>query len=111
MIPGDIVSVALPGQRLVILNSLRAASDLLDKRSAIYSGRPTLVSAQAIGYAEFTSLQGYGPTFRAHRKMLTQTLGPGAGIEAFEPMQLEAVHRFLAQLMQAPEDYVSLVNR
>jgi hypothetical protein len=39
---GDVVSLKVPGQRLVILNSAQAAEDLLEKRSAIYSGRPEL---------------------------------------------------------------------
>jgi hypothetical protein len=30
------------GQPIIILNSLKACEDLLEKRSAIYSGRPVL---------------------------------------------------------------------
>ena len=43
---GDVVSVTTLGQRVVILNSLQAATDLLEKRSSIYSDRPrfTLVA-------------------------------------------------------------------
>jgi len=34
------MSLQMPGRNLVILNSTKAAIDLLDKRSAIYSDRP-----------------------------------------------------------------------
>ena len=38
---GDIIGLRLPGnQAMVILNSPKAAFDLLDKRSNIYSDRP-----------------------------------------------------------------------
>ena len=40
---GDVVHIKIFGQPLVILNSLKAARDLLDKRSSIYSDRPRFV--------------------------------------------------------------------
>lgn len=38
--PGDIVHARVFGQHIVVLNSVAAANDLLDKRSHIYSDRP-----------------------------------------------------------------------
>jgi hypothetical protein len=40
---GDVVHIKMFGQPVVILNSLQASRDLLDKRSAIYSDRPRFV--------------------------------------------------------------------
>ena len=37
---GDVVYVDLPGQPTIVLNSIKAGFDLLDKRSDIYSDRP-----------------------------------------------------------------------
>lgn len=37
---GDVLSLKLPGKTLIILNSEKAALDLLERRSAIYSDRP-----------------------------------------------------------------------
>lgn len=42
---GDVSSVNLLGQPMVILNSAKAAVDLLERRSEIYSDRPSLVMA------------------------------------------------------------------
>jgi Cytochrome P450 len=39
---GDVVHVSALGQHIVIINSLKAANELLEQRSAIYSGRPYL---------------------------------------------------------------------
>ena len=40
---GDVVHIKIFGQPVVILNSLQASRDLLDKRSSIYSDRPRFV--------------------------------------------------------------------
>ena len=40
---GDVMHVKIFGQSMVILHSLQAARDLLDKRSSIYSDRPRFV--------------------------------------------------------------------
>jgi hypothetical protein len=37
---GDVVSVQVLGQHIVILGSMAAVNDLFDKRSAVYSSRP-----------------------------------------------------------------------
>ena len=39
---GPVSSVCVMGQPIIILNSLKACEDLLEKRSSIYSGRPVL---------------------------------------------------------------------
>jgi len=40
---GDIVHLEALGQHIVILNSAKAAIDLLERRSSIYSGRPVAI--------------------------------------------------------------------
>jgi hypothetical protein len=40
---GDVIHVKIFAQSMVILHSLQAARDLLDKRSSIYSDRPRFV--------------------------------------------------------------------
>ena len=42
-IVGDICHLNILGRDIVFINSAKAASDLLDKRGAIYSGKPRLV--------------------------------------------------------------------
>ncbi|KAJ6533878.1 hypothetical protein DFH09DRAFT_846888, partial [Mycena vulgaris] len=37
---GDVVYLQIPGGSIIVLDSLQAAEDLLDERSAIYSDRP-----------------------------------------------------------------------
>ena len=39
---GDIISLHVFGKVIIILNTTKAAKDLLDKRGDIYSDRPTI---------------------------------------------------------------------
>ena len=44
---GDVMYFKTFGQPMIVLSSLKAATDLLEKRSTIYSGRPRLVCSMA----------------------------------------------------------------
>ena len=49
------------GQPMIVINSLKAASELLDRRANIYSDRPRLVVAHEILCGGlFTALMSYG---------------------------------------------------
>jgi len=41
---GDLLYMSIAGQKMLVLNTNRVAADLLDRRGAIYSGRPRLIS-------------------------------------------------------------------
>ena len=40
---GDLVYITLAGQGMLILNSYKVSTDLLERRAAIYSDRPRLI--------------------------------------------------------------------
>lgn len=42
-VPGDVIYIQILGQPIVVLNSLQAARDLMEKRGSIYSDRPRFV--------------------------------------------------------------------
>ncbi len=47
-VPGDVMYLNALGQPILVLNSLKAAAELLDRRASIYSSRPRLIMAQEI---------------------------------------------------------------
>ncbi|KAF5327249.1 hypothetical protein D9619_004584 [Psilocybe cf. subviscida] len=49
---GNVFSFEALGQRIIVLNSLEAAQELLEKRSANYSDRPRLPMCLELGFAE-----------------------------------------------------------
>lgn len=42
---GDVIHLSALGQSIIILNSARSIYDLLERRSALYSDRPSTVMA------------------------------------------------------------------
>ncbi|KAI0057801.1 cytochrome P450 [Artomyces pyxidatus] len=119
---GDITSAQVFGHVLVVLNSAKAARDLLEKRAAIYSGRPAIpffdlqvISPHLyISVAEQNHRMRWNPWFvlsspitpmwRLRRKMLDRGLRPSAAVQ-FRPMQKEKVHDFLKHLLSQPQNF------
>ncbi|KAJ6474846.1 putative monooxygenase [Mycena sanguinolenta] len=62
LIGSNIVYVGALGQPLFIINSAKIAIDLLDKRSSIYSGRPSFVSSPKILALQSIIAQGFSPS-------------------------------------------------
>ncbi|KAF9649833.1 cytochrome P450 [Thelephora ganbajun] len=100
---GEIIYLNILGQKLIILNSSKAAIDLLDKRSAIYSDRPVpVMSGEIVGWNQTLALMQYGPRFREFRKYMSRTIGTRAGMEKFTPLQEKETAKFLARVMADP---------
>lgn len=61
---GAVVYLNALGQDMVILNTQKAAADLMDRRAAIYSDRPhNIVSAQIMCGGMAMVFQGYTPLY------------------------------------------------
>ena len=59
---GDVFYLSAAGQPIVVLNTQKAAGDLLDRRSGIYSDRPrNIVAAQILCGGFALGFQNYGP--------------------------------------------------
>ncbi|KAH9938483.1 cytochrome P450 [Fomitopsis serialis] len=101
---GDVISITLLGQPVVILNSSHAAVDMLDKKSAIYSDRPTFpVCGQVIGYDRTLVLLHYGPVWRETRRLFSKTIGTRDSLMHLSDRLERGGHRFLTRLMAQPE--------
>ncbi|KAJ6477574.1 cytochrome P450 [Mycena sanguinolenta] len=84
--PGNIVYVDALGQPLFIINSAKVAIDLLDKRSSIYSDRPSFPMATLSGTAEGLGLQSYNENWRQQRKIIAQDFSP-SGVTRYYALQ------------------------
>lgn len=62
-VPGPIISLNLVGHTVIVLNDHKVASDLLDQRSAIYSGRPrSIVGSEFLTGGLSLAFLSYGET-------------------------------------------------
>ncbi|KAI1784946.1 cytochrome P450 98A3 [Ganoderma leucocontextum] len=106
---GDVIHLSVLGQDTVVLGSLKAACDLLDKRSANYSDRPTSIMVQLVGYDWLTVLMNYGPRWREHRRALHPTMTPEV-LPQYETIELDGARNFLRMLFRIPQDLASHIK-
>ncbi|KAI9445986.1 cytochrome P450 [Lactarius indigo] len=101
----DVIHVDVMGSHIVILNSIKAANELLEKRSSIYSDRPHLVVLQELAGMDYhLGLAQYGSAWRHSRREFQAYLSP-AELEAYQPLEQQAVHRLLRNLLSSPEHF------
>ncbi|CAE7114382.1 unnamed protein product [Rhizoctonia solani] len=100
---GDVCYARFPGQDIVILNSYDAATELLDRRSAIYSSRPSQVMAgQLVGWETSLGMLPYGERMRKTRKLLYEGMSVRA-MEDLYPLQEREAVKFIQRLLQSPQ--------
>ncbi|KAJ7281062.1 cytochrome P450 [Mycena rebaudengoi] len=117
----DIIHLNLAGQSVIVLSSLEATEDLLEKRSALYSDRRIgsshgewvdglgfqywyapfflLVFAFELGCA--LALMKYGDTWRTNRRLLKQAFTP----LTYQPLELAATRTLLGRLLDSPDAF------
>ncbi|THH07896.1 hypothetical protein EW146_g9173 [Bondarzewia mesenterica] len=107
---GDIMSITVLGQTIVILNSPTIAKELLDKRGAKYSDRPEIpmIKLMHLDVANI-ALQRYSKEWRMTRRIADHSLRPSASI-TYRPMQRKNAHRFLRLLLKDPEEFVQHIR-
>lgn len=102
---GNIVSVTLLGQTVVILGSVQHAIALLEKRGALYSCRPRLVMAgELVGTTEGLGLMPYGERFREYRRMIQKFLGSRTEIAKFYELEEQEAKKWLRRVLNDPQN-------
>ncbi|KAF8826442.1 hypothetical protein HHX47_DHR5000291 [Lentinula edodes] len=109
---GDICSVTVLGQPLIILSSAKVAVDLLDKRSSIYSDRPVLqMGGELVGWKNTLVLLQYGDRFKRFRKLFHNLIGSHATMRQYFPAQELEAKKFLRKVLAEPDDLQAHVRR
>jgi hypothetical protein len=95
--------VRLGGTDWVFLNSSRVVEDLLERRSAIYSGRPVFAMVgELISRGKRLVLQGYTPEWRELRRVHHQLL-IGKLCESYKPRQDLESKQAMWEMLQDPD--------
>ena len=95
-----------------MLNTYKAANDLLEVRSSIYSDRSTTTMyGELIGrkLAVF-NISSQTPRFRAYRRLLHSSLNPRV-ITEYQELQTREMHVLLRNLAAEPERFVAHFRR
>ncbi|EMD33935.1 hypothetical protein CERSUDRAFT_107728 [Gelatoporia subvermispora B] len=102
---GPVVHLRMAGKPMIILNTAKAASDLLDARSANYSDRYQPTMLNLIDFTWNPVMMRYGAHWRQHRRLIHKYWNEEA-IRTYEPVQLAKARKLLSLLLQSPEDFV-----
>ncbi|KAI9458895.1 cytochrome P450 [Lactarius psammicola] len=101
----DMLHVDVLGMHIVILNSVKAANELLEKRSSVYSDRPPMKAFTSLISIDWSAaLEPYGTKWRTWRKSFHENLHPTAANE-YRPLELKAARVLLRNLLEAPEGF------
>ncbi|KAG6875167.1 hypothetical protein C0993_010537, partial [Termitomyces sp. T159_Od127] len=71
---GDVMYLEMFGKPIIVLNSVEAAIDLLEKRSANYSDRPDFTIYDLMGWKEALTFARYGKSFQKYQRFSTSII-------------------------------------
>ncbi|KDQ34018.1 hypothetical protein PLEOSDRAFT_152351 [Pleurotus ostreatus PC15] len=107
---GDVMHLKVFGHDIIVLDSVQAATELLEKRSALYSDRPNFTVYTTMGWDHNVAFFPYGRRFRKHRKLLQSYLSQQFTAN-FRPIQ-EFNARYLAKgLVENTRDFKYYISR
>lgn len=106
----DILSFHVLGQPVIVLNSVRAAVDLLDKRGANYCDRPRFVLFEIMGWGKTLTFLPWGQTFRTHRRILQKNFQK-SNIVQYRPVQERETALMLQGMLARPTLWDTAIRR
>ncbi|KAI9167940.1 Multifunctional cytochrome P450 monooxygenase af510 [Paramyrothecium foliicola] len=102
---GDLSSITVLGQPMILLHDKQAALDLLEKTSLKTSNRPAQpFGNEMCGFGRLLPTLQYDTEFRNQRKLIHQELGTKALSSRFADVLDVESRRFLFRVLQNPED-------
>ncbi|TFK49674.1 cytochrome P450 [Heliocybe sulcata] len=109
---GDLISLQLLNQTMVIVNSPKIALDMLEKKSAIYSDRPTLTMAdEMVGWKHGLSSTSLSDRFRSYRRLIHDVIGTREGMEQHLPVEEQETRKFLQLISANPDKLLDHIRR
>ncbi|KAG8788910.1 hypothetical protein FRC12_014072 [Ceratobasidium sp. 428] len=105
-IGSDIISLSMLGNTIVVLNSAQAATDLLEKRSSIYSDRtipPMILDSNLMDWGKYVAILPYGERWKEHRRMMHTWLQKNA-TRSFQHSQEQQTRMLLVRILTSCEN-------
>ncbi|KAG2040007.1 cytochrome P450 [Suillus americanus] len=100
---GNIAHIEVMGQHIMVVNSIKTAMDILDKKSTLYSDRPILpVGGELVGWKHSMTLLPDGDLFRRHRRNLHRVIGTRAAVGIYSQIEEVETRRFLKRVLTNP---------
>ena len=99
--------VSALGQSIIVINDVKHAVNMLDKKSNLYSDRPTIMMAgRLVGWENANVLLPFGDAWKEHRRMFAQFMGTRSKVDEFADVFQSGTHRYLQRLLADPAGWV-----
>ncbi|KIO29648.1 hypothetical protein M407DRAFT_21235 [Tulasnella calospora MUT 4182] len=109
---GPLTFLTVPGQHVLIISSVEAAKDLLEKRGSIYMDRPRFVMVgELVGLEYLTTLSRSSPTWKKHRSLLKHTLSAQVVKRDYSAHMTKKAEQYLHYLSTRPEEFLKDLNK
>ncbi|KAL2853300.1 cytochrome P450 [Aspergillus pseudoustus] len=95
---------------IIVLNSIEAAHELLDKNGANYADRPRFIVFEVMGWGVTLTFLRWSARFKLHRKLLQQSFTQSA-CKPYRPIQLEEARRAIKAITQTPDNWELLLRQ
>ncbi|KAH9925312.1 cytochrome P450 [Fomitopsis serialis] len=107
---GPVMHISIVSSPIIVLSSREAISDLLEKRSLMYSDRPVVpMAGELAGMEQFTALAPYGQRHREGRKLILSAVStrktPGLHI-----IEESKTADFISRLARSPSELRSHIR-
>ncbi|KAJ7575596.1 cytochrome P450 [Mycena floridula] len=103
---GDIFSLTLLGQKIIVLGSLEAVTDIFEKRSMNYSSRPeAYMLRHLMGYHWSMASMPYSEVWKNQRQVF-ESYFRQRDIPNFHQILTREAHMTLYRLLQTPEKFL-----
>ncbi|OGM40602.1 cytochrome P450 monooxygenase [Aspergillus bombycis] len=109
---GPISSLSIFSDNIVILNDARFAREILEKRSSIWSSRPSWNFGKMAGWGQILGTLEYSdPSFKDMRKALGHQIGSRTAVSRFNAVQSLEVRRFLLRVLEDPDNLLQHIRK
>ncbi|KAJ7586756.1 putative CyP450 monooxygenase [Mycena floridula] len=103
---GDIFSLTIFGQKIIVLGSVETVTELFDKRPTNYSSRPeAYMLRHLMGYDRLLAFMPYGDIWK-HQRNVFESYFRQREIPKFHQTLIRETHMMLHHLLEAPERFL-----
>ncbi|KZT21370.1 cytochrome P450 [Neolentinus lepideus HHB14362 ss-1] len=106
---GDLTHLMAFGQHIIVVNSVKVANDLFEKRSHIYSDKPYVPMVNLTGWDYVIGFMPYSDRWRHHRRYLHQMFRPKQAVK-YNGTIKRKVHGLLRALLEEPDDFLKHIK-
>ncbi|KPM38746.1 hypothetical protein AK830_g7818 [Neonectria ditissima] len=106
----DVIHVKSLGQSIVVLNSVDAAREILERKGANFCDRPRFTLLEVMGWGKTLTFLPFGNRWQMHRKLL-QTSFSNTNVRRWHKLQVTEARRTVDNILRRPDGWETSLRR